>query len=146
MSDTRAASDDHVPGAPPWAQDRRSIGDIIRSILDHTRSLLRDEVQLAKIELTEALGAKAKGAGLLAAAGVMGLFALGFLAAAGASALDLVLPTWAAQLIVAAIFLLVTVVAALLGRGAIRAGATKPERTVETLKEDAQWAKSQIER
>ena len=132
-------------GARPPRNGARPFGAIVSSILDGIRSLFRKEIELAKIEVTEAIAVRAKGAGLMAAAGVIALFALVFLAAGGAAALDLVLPRWAAHLIVGGVFALLALVLLLAGRRAIRT-APKPERTQETLKEDARWAKQQIAR
>jgi uncharacterized membrane protein YqjE len=112
--------------------------------MDGVRSLIRQEVELAKIELTEALAEKGKGAGLMAAAGVMALFALGFIALSGSAALDLVLPRWAANLVVAVVFVVIAAILVVVGRKALQAPA--PELTQKTLKEDAEWAKQQLRR
>ena len=131
------------PSTPP--PRRRPLGTDVSSVMDGVRSLIRQEVELAKIELTEAVAEKGKGAGLMAAAAVMGLFALGFIALAGSAALDLVLPRWAANLIVAAVFVVVAAILVVIGRKALKAPAS-PELTQKTLKEDAQWAKQQLRR
>jgi len=120
---------------------KRPLGAVITSAIDGTRTLVRKQVELAKIEMTEAVAVRAKGAGMFAGAGVM---ALGFVAAAGSVALALVLPAWAANLIVAAVFVAIASVLALIGRNAIRNAPTTPEQTQETLKEDARWARQQI--
>ena len=136
-------------GAPPPPTTppprRRPIGTVVSSVMDGIRSLIRQEVELAKIELTEALAEKGKGAGLMAAAAVMALFALGFIALAGSAALDLVLPRWAANLIVGAVFVVIAAILVVVGRKALRAPAA-PELTQKTLKEDAEWAKQQLRR
>ena len=118
---------------------------VVSSIVDGLRTLVRQQVELAKIEAGEAVAVRAKGAGMMGAAGVVGLFALGFIALAGSAALDLVLPTWAAHLIVGAVFAVVAAGLILAGRRAIKSAPT-PKRTQETLKEDARWAKQQLAR
>jgi len=130
--------------SPPPQRPKRPLGAVITSAIDGTRTLVRKQVELAKIEMTEAVAVRAKGAGMFAGAGVMALFALGFVAAAGSVALALVLPAWAANLIVAAVFVAIASVLALIGRNAIRNAPTTPEQTQETLKEDARWARQQI--
>jgi len=130
--------------SPPPPRPKRPLGAVITSAIDGTRTLVRKQVELARIEMTEAVAVRAKGAGMLAGAGVMALFALGFVAAAGSVALALVLPAWAANLIVAAVFVAIASVLALIGRNAIRNAPTTPEQTQETLKEDARWARQQI--
>jgi hypothetical protein len=124
---------------------RRPIGVVVTSIVDGVRTLIRQEIELAKIEAGEAVAVRAKGVGMMVAAGVVALFALVFVAASGSAALDLVLPRWAAHLIVAAVFGVIAAALVLAGRRAIRTAPT-PERTQETLKEDARWAKQQLAR
>lgn len=130
---------------PPPKGVRRPIGAVVSSITDGVGTLIRKQVELAKLEVTEAVAVRAKGIGLMAAAAVVGLFALGFAAASGSAALDIVLPRWAALLIVAGVFALMAVVLVLAGRRAIKTAPT-PQRTQETLKEDARWAKRQLAR
>jgi len=137
---------ERTTGPPPWADDRRSIGQVIRSVLEGVSSIFRKEVELAKIEMTEAVSSRAKGIGMMAAAGVASLFAVAFIAAAGSAALDLVLPTWAARLIVAGVFVLVGGGMFLAGRRSMSATTVTAKRTRETLKEDVRWAKQQIRR
>jgi membrane protein implicated in regulation of membrane protease activity len=117
---------------------------VITSAIDGTRILVRKQVELAKIEMTEAVSVRAKGAGMMAGAAVMALYALGFAAAAGSVALALVLPAWAANLIVAAVFVVIAGALFLIGRKALKTAPTTPEQTQETLKEDARWARQQI--
>jgi Putative Actinobacterial Holin-X, holin superfamily III len=131
---------------PPPPRSKRPLGALITSAIDGTRVLVRKQVELARIEMTEAVSVRAKGAGMMAGAAVMGLFALGFAAAAGSVALALVLPAWAANLIVAAVFVAIAGALALIGRNAIRNAPTTPEQTQETLKEDARWARQQLAR
>jgi len=134
------------PGSPPPSEARRPLGAVIASAVDGVRTLVRKQVELARIEMTEAVAVRAKGAGMMAAAAVLGLFALGFAAAAASAALDLVLPAWAAHLIVSAVFVAIAGALILAGRHAMRTAPTAPERTQETLKEDARWAKQQLAR
>lgn len=124
---------------------RRPFGVVVASAVAGFRTLLRQHVELAKLESTEAMSVRAQGAGMMAAAGVLALFALGFGAASAAAALALVMPMWAAILIVAAVFVAVAGVLVLVGRRAMRT-APAVERTRQTLKEDARWARQQIAR
>jgi hypothetical protein len=124
---------------------RRRLPELIRDIGSNLSLLARQQAELAKRELAATLGEKAKGAALLAVAGVLGLFVIGFLGLAGAAALDLVLPRWAALLIVAGVFLLLAAIAGLVGKGALAAAMT-PELTKRTVKEDVEWARAQIRR
>jgi protein-S-isoprenylcysteine O-methyltransferase Ste14 len=118
---------------------------VIASAVDGARTLVRKQVELARIEVAEAASVRAKGVAMMAVAAVLGLFALGFAAASASAALDLVLPAWAAHLIVSVVFVAIAGALVLAGRRTIRTAPT-PERTQETLKEDARWAKQQLAR
>ena len=133
-------------GPPPWAEEKRSLGDIIRSVVDGVTALIRKEIELAKLEVTRSIAARGKGIGFMAGAGVLGLFALGFVAAAGSAALDRVLPDWAAHLIVAGVFVLVALVLFLMGRSSMRATPVAPEMTQATIREDVRLVKERIGR
>ena len=133
-------------GPPPWVEERRSLGDVVRSVVDGVTALIRKEIELGKIEMTEAIGARAKGAGLMAAAGVFSLFAVGFAAAAGSAALERVVPDWAAHLIVAGAFVLLGLALFLAGRSAMRATSVAPEKTQETIRDDVRLVKERIAR
>ena len=124
---------------------RQGLQELLRSIGTDLSLLIRQQVALAKEEMRGIAAEKATGGALLAAAAVFALFVLGFASQAGAAALDLVLPRWAALLIVAGIYLVLAVIAVLIGRNALAAPAT-PERTKQTVKEDLEWAKRKLQR
>jgi len=124
----------------------RGTGPLLRSIANDLSLLVSKQIELAKQELGEMVSARAKAVAIFAAAAVLGLFLVGFLGLAAAEALDLVLPRWAAMLIVAALFGLLAVGAVLAARSSLRSAATKPELTQATLKEDVRWAKQQLKR
>ena len=124
---------------------RQGLQELLRSIGTDLSLLIRQQVALAKEEMRGIAAEKATGGALLAAAAVFALFVLGFASLAGAAALDLVLPRWAALLIVAGIYLVLAVIAVVIGRNALAAPAT-PERTKQTVKEDLEWAKHKLQR
>ena len=122
--------------------ERRPLGTVVASTVDGFRALARAHVDLAKLEVSEAASTRAQGVGMFGAAGVLAIYALGFVAAA----LALVLPVWAAILIVAAVLLLVAGALVLIARRALRTAPAPAERTREALKEDARWARRQLTR
>lgn len=139
-------SEVHLPPAteaPPTG--RRRVPELLRSIGSDLSLLVRQQGDLAKQEFGEMAGLKARGAGFLAGAAVLGLFVIGFLGLAAAEALDQVVPRWAAFLIVAAVFVVIAAIAGLIGRRALGANV-KPERTKQTVREDVEWAKQQLRR
>ncbi len=130
----------------PPARDPRSTFDLVRDIASDGQTLVRKEVELAKQEILGAVMARVRAVAALAAAGLFGLFVLLFGALAAAAALDLVLPAWAAALIVAGAFLMLAAPAALIGLRRLKAPSLKPEETVRTVKEDVEWARAQLKR
>jgi len=130
----------------PASNGARGTGPLVRSIASDISLLVTKQIELAKQEIGEMVGTRAKAVGVFGAAAVLGLFVIGFLGMAGAEALALVLPRWAAMLIVAGLFGLLAAVAIVAARGWLRSSATKPELTQESLKEDVRWAKQQLKR
>lgn len=120
---------------PTREAERAGIGAAVGEVAESARSIARLEAQLAIAELKEKAGALAIGIGAGIAAGVLGLFGLGFAAATAAAALELVLPTWASLLIVTGIFFLLAgglVLVALLAFG--HATPPVPTQAVEEAK------------
>jgi MFS family permease len=129
---------------PPDDLRDRPIGDLVKQLAGQTSTLVRQEIDLAKAELTEKGRVAGKGAGLMGGAAVAGLLAAGALTACLIIALAEAIPDWLAALVVALVLGVVAAVLALQGRNRMRAAAPPvPEQTVETVKEDVEWAKSQ---
>lgn len=137
------------PGAPTTAASadtEREPLEIVRSLISDLQLLFQKHVELARQELLEALEARIKALAAGAVAGVMALFALGFLASAVAFALDLMMPAWLSRLIVAGGFLLITALAGLFGRRRLAQPPMAPEATMQALKEDTEWARDRLGR
>ena len=124
------------------ATSDRSVADLVKQLSDQTATLVRQELDLAKAELT-AKGKKAGlGAGVFGGAGVSGLYAVGALTACVILALSTAMDGWLAALIVAVVYGAVAGVLALIGKNKVKEGAPPvPEQTVESVKEDVQWTK-----
>ncbi|MGH3666204.1 MAG: phage holin family protein [Egibacteraceae bacterium] len=122
------------------------VGPAAKAVADDLKALVEAEVALAKAELTASLRAKATGAGLLAGAGVMGWLAIQGLLITIALALALVLPGWAAVLIVTAVLLLGAGGAALAGRSVLKRSGAPLDTTKTNVKEDVTWIKSHVSR
>lgn len=129
------------PG-PPAAHDDRGTATLVKDVVGGTQSLVRGELALARLELMEGLQAKAQAAGAAGAAGMLGLYVLGFLGLAGGAALSLVLPAWAAWLVVAGVFLVILVALLLFARSKSNSASLSPDRTKARLQEDVAWAKT----
>jgi hypothetical protein len=125
----------------PDPRDRR-IGELVGDLSQQTSTLVRKEIELARAELQEKGKVAGKGAGLLAGAAAAGLLALGALTAALIALLDKAMEIWVAALIVMALWAIVAAVLARAGQGAIKRATPPAPQTVETVKEDIQWAKN----
>jgi hypothetical protein len=121
----------------------RGIGELVKDLASQTSTLVRQEIQLAQAEVTQKGKVAGKGAGLLAGAAVFGLLALGALTAGLIALLDEVMATWVAALIVMALWAIVALVLAKAGQKALQQATPPAPQTVETVKEDIQWAKTQ---
>ena len=118
-----------------------SLGELVGQATKDMSTLVRKEIELAKAELSTEVAKAGKGAGMFGGAGVTGLYALTFLSLAAMFGLGAVMPLGWAALIVGAVYLGVTAFLAITGKKAFSDLSPKPERTIKTLKEDAQWAR-----
>jgi VIT1/CCC1 family predicted Fe2+/Mn2+ transporter len=121
----------------------RSTGELVKQLSEQSSTLVRQEIELAKAELTE----KAKYAGLGSAmalgAALLAMFAFGALTAALILVLAIVLDAWAAALIVGLAYAGIATGVAFAGKRQVEeAMPPAPEQTVESVKEDVQWAKT----
>lgn len=129
--------------AVPTNQDERSLGEIFSDVANDLTTLIKQEMELAKVELKQEVSKAGKGAGLLGGAGVAGHMVLLFLSLAAVFALDEVMPLWAAALIVTAVWAIIAAVLAVTGRSALKSAHPELPKTQQTLKEDAEWARAQ---
>jgi uncharacterized membrane protein YqjE len=120
----------------------RPIGELVKDLSQQTSTLVRQELELARAELQQQGKDAGKGAGLLGGATVAGLLALGALSAALITLLDKAMATWVAALIVMALWAIVALVLAQTGRTSLQRATPPARQTVETVKEDIQWAKN----
>jgi uncharacterized membrane protein YqjE len=120
----------------------RPVGELLKQLATETSTLMRQELELAKAEMREKAGKAGPGFGMWGAAGATALLALGSLTAFLILALDGAMPNWLAALIVGLVYAAIAGFLYLRGKQRVAdAGSPLPEQTVETLKEDVQWAK-----
>jgi uncharacterized membrane protein YqjE len=128
-----------VPGERAELRDRGT-GELVRELSAQASRLVRQEVELAKAEMTEKGKKAGIGVGMLGGAAVACLLMLGSLTACLIVALAL--SAWAAALVVTALWGVIAGVLVLQGRARLEEmGKPVPEKTVETVKEDVQWLK-----
>ena len=125
----------------PTVSDR-SVADLVKQLSDQTATLVRQEIDLAKAELTEKGKRAGLGAGMFGAAAVFGVFGLGALTACAILVLNLVMAGWLAALIVFVAWIAIAGVLALMGKNQLAQGVPPvPQRAVESTKEDVEWTK-----
>lgn len=113
-----------------------STGELLMQLSAQTSRLVRDEMRLAQREFTDSAKHAGIGAGLFSAAGLAVVFGLAGLITAAIAALALVLPVWAAALIVAAILFVIAGIAALISKKELDQASPTPEITVANVKQD----------
>jgi uncharacterized membrane protein YqjE len=130
----------------PDAQLREQpMGELFKQLSNDLSTLVRQELKLAQAEMTEKGKNAGVGVGLFGGAGVVGLLALGALTAFLIAALATGMDVWLAALVVTVVYGALAGVLALVGKSRVTEAAPPvPEQTVETVKEDVQWAKSQL--
>lgn len=122
-----------------------TVAELMRQLSDQTATLVRQELELAKAELTEKGKRAGVGAGMFGAAGVAGLYALGALIATVILALSLAMSGWLAALIVTVVLAAIAGGLALTGRSNLQRGAPPvPEQTVQTVREDVELTKQRV--
>ncbi|MBV9536609.1 MAG: phage holin family protein [Solirubrobacterales bacterium] len=123
----------------------KPMGELFKELSSDLSMLVRQELQLARAEMTEKGKQAGFGVGMFGGAGIVGLLAAGTLSACVIAALALAMSVWLAALIVTVVYLAVAGVLALVAKKRVsRATPPVPEQTVETVKEDVQWAKTQL--
>ena len=133
------------PPTTPGPDD--SIADLIKQVTEESSRLVRTELKLAQVEMTEKAKTAGVGLGAFGAAGVLALFGVGCLIVTAIFALALVLPTWAAALIVGVVVLAIAGVAALIGKKKVsQAAPAVPSSTVENVKADVAEIKESVRR
>jgi uncharacterized membrane protein YqjE len=126
---------------------QHSVGELVGQATEQLSELVRQEIRLAKEELTEKGKRAGRGGGMLGAAGAVAYVGLMGLAATGAAALSLVLPVWAAALIVTAVLFVVAAVLAKSGRSQLgRATPPMPEKALDSVKADVDEIKERAHR
>lgn len=151
---TERAQPGNEPGNPVTAgvQDARetihegveSVGSIVGGIIEDLQGIVRGEVQLAKTELKEEATRMGAGAAMLGAAAAVGLVGFIFLMLALTYLLHQWMRMWYAAGIVALGLLLIAGILAMIGKNRVQEANLVPEKTIDSVKEDQQWAKRQM--
>jgi len=131
--------------AQPLSQEDHSLSELLQRLGDQAGRLARQEVELAKAEMSAKGKQVAFGVGAFSASGLLALLAFGALTAAAILALATGMDGWLAALIVAVAYLLLAGVAALIGKAKVeKAAPAVPERTIESVKNDIDATKEKV--
>ena len=133
--------------AQPGRTADDSTGELVRNLSEQVSRLIRDELKLAEYEMTAKAKRFGRGAGMFGGSGLFALYGLAGLLAAAALGLALVLPGWAAALIVGGALLVLAGLIALIGKGQLsKATPAVPEQTVASVKADVEEIKESVHR
>ncbi len=123
--------------------DNRSLGELFSELAQETSTLVRQEVSLAKTEMSEKASRAGKHVGFLAAGGAVAYAGLLAILAGVIILLNAVMPLWLAALVVGVVVAIAGYLLVRKGLDALKREDFTPRQTMETLKEDQQWAKDQ---
>jgi uncharacterized membrane protein YqjE len=132
--------------APDNGLKDRPTGELLKQLSEETTTLVKQEIELMKAELAQKGKTAGMGAGMFGGAGLFGVGAFLALTAFFIALLDGAVPIWAAALIVAVVYAAIAGVLALRGKQKVQeATPVAPEQTIESVKEDVQWAKTRAQ-
>ena len=118
------------------SQADASIGELVSQLSSQTSRLVRDEMKLAQNEFREAAKHAGLGAGLLSVAGVLAVLGLATFVASAIAALSLVLPVWAAALIIGIVLFVAAGIAGLISKKEVDQTSPVPQQTLANVKQD----------
>lgn len=127
------------------SSDTRSLGELFTELSRETTTLVRKEIELAKTEMTEKVTDIGKNVAFLVVGGAVAYAAMLFILAAVAIGLAAFIPSWLAVLIVGLIVGIVALILVQKGISALKQTNLMPEKTIESLKEDKEWAQQQVQ-
>lgn len=134
----------HALPDPVTEPQDASLGTLVSELSTQIPELIRSEMRLAQAEVAQKGKRAGIGIGMFSVAGLMGFFGFGVLLATFVLLLDLVLPAWAAALIVAVVLFAIAGIAALLGKKKVaEVGSPAPERAMSGLKQDIATVKGE---
>jgi uncharacterized membrane protein YqjE len=144
MSETTAAPTAPADGRADLRE--RPTGELVKDLSAQVSTLVRQELELAKVELSAKGRQAGIGAGLFGGAGLLALYGVGAITAAAILGLSTTVAGWLAAIIVAVVWFAIAGVLALLGKSrAQKAGPPVPEQTVATVKEDVRFTKEHVQ-
>lgn len=136
LADPTHASGSHAADRDDIPTQHESTGQLVADATEQIGQLVRQEMALARAELTQSAKKAGTGAGLFGGAGLVALYGVAALVATAIISLDLVMPLWLAALVVGVVLLAVAGLLALVGKKQVSEAAPPAERTVHNVKAD----------
>ena len=125
-------------------QNGRSVPEVLQDIVGNIQEIIRSEFRLAKAEVKQEASKAAPPLKMIVVGAVIGFYASGFLLFTLMMGLATIVATWLAALIVGAVLGIVALTLIIAASKGLKHVNAVPERTIETMKENVQWAKNQI--
>jgi uncharacterized membrane protein YqjE len=122
----------------------RTMGELFSDLATEMKTLVRQEMELARTEISEIIARMMRDAAAIVAGGVVAMAAFLVFMAAAVLLLGLVIPYWASALVIGAVLAVVAFVLVQKGRKDLQRAHLTPEKTTESIKETAKWAKAQL--
>jgi uncharacterized membrane protein YqjE len=126
------------------SESAESIGSLLSGLLQDLQELVRGEFTLARAEVREELASAGKGVGLLAGSALIGVTGFIFAMLALTYLLNQEMRMWIAAGIVGLSLLVIAAILFYVGKSRLSATNLKPDQTIDSLKEDREWAKQQV--
>ena len=123
--------------------DDQPVTSVLQNIVANVQEMVRSEVQLAKTEIKEESTKAAKAGSLLAGGAVLALYAFGFILLGAVYALSMAVDAWLAAIIVAVAVGAPAAILIAVGRNRLREIHPKPQKTIDTVKENVKWVRDQ---
>jgi uncharacterized membrane protein YqjE len=128
----------------PTPQMQRSVPELLQDIAGNLEEMIRSEFKLAKAEIREEAAKAAKPGKALAAGLALGFYGFGFLLLAAVYGLSMVVAGWLAALIVGGVLAIISAVMVSSSAKKLQRVDLTPDKTIESVEENVQWAKQQI--
>ena len=125
-------------------QTQRSVPDLLQSIINNLQEIIRSEFRLAKTEFTNEAGKAAKPAATFGTGLVLSFYGIGFLLLAAVYGLSTIMAGWMAALLVGAILTVIAIATLISSGKKLKQINLSPDKTIQNLEENVQWAKQQV--
>jgi len=125
-------------------RDERSLGSLFGELSRQASMLIRQEIQLAKVEVTESASRMGREAGMMAGGGLIAFVGFQAIIAAIIIGLAQFIPWWLSALFVGVVLVVIGYILLQQGLSALRKESLAPQQTIHSIKETAEWAREQV--